>query len=41
MSTGTMSNLPAGFDESDDLFDFNVEVFNIVLGMSSVGNTSI
>ncbi|TYK07924.1 uncharacterized protein E5676_scaffold265G00360 [Cucumis melo var. makuwa] len=37
---GTMSNLPAGFDKSDDLFNFNVEVFNIVLGMSSVGNTS-
>ncbi|KAA0061971.1 CACTA en-spm transposon protein [Cucumis melo var. makuwa] len=37
---GTMSNFLAGFDESDDLFNFNVEEFNIVPDTSSVGDTS-
>ena len=40
MSSGTMSNFLAGFDESDDLFNFNVEEFNIVPDTSSVGDTS-
>ena len=39
MSSGTMSKLPADFDESDDLFYFNTEEFNIVEGMSSIGDT--
>ncbi|KAA0066615.1 uncharacterized protein E6C27_scaffold979G00300 [Cucumis melo var. makuwa] len=40
ISTGTMSNFPVDFDESDDLFDFNAKEFNIVQGTSSVSNTS-
>ncbi|TYK23956.1 uncharacterized protein E5676_scaffold250G00130 [Cucumis melo var. makuwa] len=40
MVVGTMSNFLAGFDESDDLFNFNVEEFNIVPDTSSVGDTS-
>ncbi|TYK28999.1 CACTA en-spm transposon protein [Cucumis melo var. makuwa] len=39
MSTGTMYNF-SDFDESDDLFDFNAEEFNIVPGTSSIGYTS-
>ncbi|KAA0051839.1 CACTA en-spm transposon protein [Cucumis melo var. makuwa] len=39
-SIGTMSQFPVGFDESNDLFDFIVEEFNIILGMPSVGDTS-
>uniref|UniRef100_A0A9I9EK15 Uncharacterized protein n=1 Tax=Cucumis melo TaxID=3656 RepID=A0A9I9EK15_CUCME len=37
--SSTMSKLPADFDESDDLFYFNTEEFNIVEGMSSIGDT--
>ena len=40
MFLGTMSNFPAVFNGNDDLFDFNAEEFNVVLGTSSVGNTS-
>ncbi|KAA0063406.1 CACTA en-spm transposon protein [Cucumis melo var. makuwa] len=36
----TMSNFPVGFDESEDLFNFSVEEFNIVPGTSSIRDTS-
>ncbi|KAA0042883.1 uncharacterized protein E5676_scaffold108G001060 [Cucumis melo var. makuwa] len=35
INNGNMSNFLADFDESDDLFNFNVEECNIVLGTSS------
>ncbi|KAA0042950.1 CACTA en-spm transposon protein [Cucumis melo var. makuwa] len=37
---GNMSNFPIGFNESDDLYDFNVEEFNTVPSNSSIGNIS-
>ncbi|KAA0065368.1 CACTA en-spm transposon protein [Cucumis melo var. makuwa] len=37
---GTMSNFPAGFDESDYLFNFNAKKCNTVLDTSSIGDTS-
>ena len=40
MSIGTMSQFHVDFDESDGLFDSNVEEFNTSPGMSTVSNTS-
>ena len=39
MSIGIMSNFSVGFDESDDLFDFNAEEFNTISDTSLVDDT--